>query len=293
MLKKYWSLLFMLLSVSMLTLSCGGQKSEDGSQSEEFDKAESELTDQIKDVVYDIPSPSEIPYLLEATGAEFNQALINDNNKAEQYATTNDKAALNLGVYATDIGYLSSYAKVQDALNYMQSSQKIADGLGVLGAIDPRLVSRFESNLANRDSLAYLVNDLVHSTESFLKDDNRARLAALVLTGSFLEGLYISTQLIKTYPTDILEDDERNLVLTPLIRVILEQRKSTEDLVQLLQSVDGTGDLVTDITELNRLYGELNIEEQISNNRANFVLSDKTLENITTLVAQIRGKIVS
>ena len=154
-------------------------------------------------------------------------------------------------------------------------------------------MSRFESNLANRDSLAYLVNDLVHSTESFLKDDNRARLAALVLTGSFLEGLYISTQLIKTYPTDILEDDERNLVLTPLIRVILEQRKSTEDLVQLLQSVDGTGDLVTDITELNRLYGELNIEEQISNNRANFVLSDKTLENITTLVAQIRGKIVS
>ena len=81
MLKRYWSFFFLLLLISGLAASCGGQKSEEGSDSsEEFDKAESELTEQIKDVVYDIPSPSEIPYLLEATGAEFNQALINDNS---------------------------------------------------------------------------------------------------------------------------------------------------------------------------------------------------------------------
>ena len=54
----------------------------------------------------------------------------------------------------------------------------------------------------------------------------------MVVTGSFVEGLYISTGLIKTYPKDLLPDDSRNLVLTPLMRVVLEQKKSVSDLVK-------------------------------------------------------------
>ena len=36
----------------------------------------------IQDVVYNIPSPSEIPYLFEATGAEYNQSLVNSKVKS-------------------------------------------------------------------------------------------------------------------------------------------------------------------------------------------------------------------
>ena len=68
-----------ILAAGALLSSCGGSadKSADG---KEFKDAEESLKDQIQDLVYNIPSPSEIPYLLEATGAEFNQTLINDNN---------------------------------------------------------------------------------------------------------------------------------------------------------------------------------------------------------------------
>ncbi|MGC4021305.1 MAG: hypothetical protein QM734_04860 [Cyclobacteriaceae bacterium] len=57
-----------------------------------------------------------------------------------------------------------------------------------------------------------------------MKSDNRIKPAALMITGSFVEGLYISTGVIKTYPKDILKDDDRILVLTPLIRVVLQQK---------------------------------------------------------------------
>ncbi|MTI27033.1 hypothetical protein [Fulvivirga kasyanovii] len=276
--------------------ACGSKTNEEKTDSsEEFEQAETDLKEQIQEVIYEIPSPSEIPFLLEATGAEFNQSLINDNSKADQYASRNDKAALNLGVYAADIGYLVSYDKVQEALTYMSSAKKLADNLGVTGAFDTDLIKRFESNLSRKDSLSYLLNETINKTESYLKDDDRNKLAALIITGSFVEGLYISTALIKTYPKDILPEDSRNLVLTPLIRVVLEQEKSLDDLVEMLGTVENTApidSLLKDLRALQADYDSLEIEDQIKNQRADLVLTDKTLEEITSKVAAIRSSIV-
>lgn len=280
-------------TVAMLVLgSCGGSKQE--SDSNEFEQAQESLKDQIEDVVYNIPSPTEIPYLLEATGAEFNQGLVNDRSKADQYASKNDKAALNLGVYAADIGYLSSYDKTQEAIDYLNACKSLADGLGVIGSFDMDVLKSFEANISNKDSLASLLNQTVQKTGSFLKDDSRNKLAALVVTGSFVEGLYISTGLIKSYPKNILPDDQRNLVLTPLMRVVLQQAQSVDELLKMLDTV-GTEEpvttIVTDLTALQASYRALNIEEQIKNNRADLVLTDKNLQDITNVVEKIRKDI--
>lgn len=276
--------------------SCGSeQKSSEAENAKEFEQAESDLKDQIQEVVYEIPSPSEIPFLLEATGAEYNGSLVHDNNRASEYTAINDKASLNLGVYAADIGYLVSYDKVQEALTYMSTAKKLADNLGITGSFDVSLIKRFESNLSRKDSLAYLLNSTIQDTETYLRDDERNRLASLIVAGSFIEGLYISTQLVKTYPKDILPDDSRNLVLTPLIRVILDQEKAAKDLTGLLSSLEGTepiGQLQTNLAALNASYDELNIEEQIKTNRADLILSDETLANITDVVEKMRGELV-
>ncbi len=292
---KYRSMTGKLLTLLIIIglASCGQQaaKEDTSENSEAFDQAENEVKDQIVSVVYDIPSPSEIPFLLEATGAEFNETLINDINKIEAYELTNDGAALNLGVYATDIGYLVSYEKVQEALTYMSSTKSLADHLGVSAAINVSLLERFEGNLGNKDSLAFILNEAIGETDQFLKDDNRARMAALLITGSFIEGLYVSTGLIKTYPKDLLPEDSRNLVLAPLMRVVLEQEKSLSDLLQLLETVgqaQPVGDIKGHLIELKELYTALDIEAQIQNNQSNLVLTDATMESITTKVVEIR-----
>jgi hypothetical protein len=246
-------------------------------------------------VVYSIPPPTEIPYLLEATGAEFNQALINDRSKADQYATKNDKAALNLGIYAADIGYLSSYDKTQEAIDYLNACKSLADGLGVIGTFDIEVLKSFEANISNKDSLASLLNQTVQKTGTYLKDDSRNKLAALVVTGSFVEGLYISTGVVKSYPKNILPDDQRNLILTPLIRVILKQSNSVDELLKMLsntEQADPVTTIVKDLTALQTSYKSLNIEEQIKNNRADLVLTDKNLQEITKIVEKLREDIV-
>ncbi len=293
--KKFGTIALSAIFATSL-LSCGsGDKKEADSTEEEFTKAEQEqLIEKVEEVVYNIPSPSEIPFLLESTGAEFNNAFVSDINKSSSYETTNDKAALNLGIYTTDIGYFASYEKAQDALNYLNSSRNLVDYLGLTNAFDLDFIKRFEGNLDNKDSLAYVLNEAVQRTDKFLKEDNRTHHAAYIISGSFIEGLFISTQLIKTYPKDVLPEDARNLVLTQLIRVILEQEKALTDLIKLLESLDKndiTTNLLSQLNELNGLYSELNIAEQIENNNGNLVLTDETLIGITEKVEIIRNSI--
>lgn len=274
--------------------SCGGSK-EENKNSEDFTKAEESLKEQVQEVVKNLPSPSEIPYVIQNTGAEFNPSLLNDKKKVDSYSTAKDKAALNLGVYTTDIGYLSSYDKTQDAIDYLNSAKKLADYLGVVGTFDMEVLQRFEKNISNKDSLARILDAAVQRTDTYLKDDSRNKLAALLLTGSFAEGLYISTGLIKSYPKDMLPEDARNTILTPLIQVILTQEKSVDELVKMLGTVEQTEPILTitkDLTSLQASYKALNIEEQIKNNNSKLILTDKNLVEITNIAERMRKFIV-
>ncbi|HEY9006792.1 hypothetical protein [Ohtaekwangia sp.] len=271
--------------------SCGSSSSDKDKNAADFQAAEDSLKQQIEEVVYNIPSPSEIPYLLQATGAEFNESLVNSRTKIDQYASRTDKAALNLGVYAADIGYLTSYDKTQEAIDYLNSCKTLADNLGVIGSFDTEILQKFETNIGNKDSLTHLLDRTIKKTENFLKDDSRNKLSSLVVAGSFIEGLYISTGLIKTYPKNLLPDDHRIAVLTPLMRVVLEQKKSVSELLKMLKTVEQTEpvtSMVADLTALDTAYNALNIEEQIKNNRGDLVLSDKNLEEITKVVEKLR-----
>jgi len=281
-------------SVAIGMTSCGPSNNKDNSKA--FDEANEEsLKQQIEEVVYNIPSPSEIPYLLQATGAEFNEGLLNSRTKVDQYATRTDKAALNLGIYAADIGYLSSYDKSQEAIDYLGSCKTLADQLGVIGSFDVEILKRFEANISNKDSLTHLLDQTIKKTENFLKDDSRNKLSSLIVAGSFIEGLHISTGLINSYPKNLLPDDKRIQVLTPLMRVVLQQKKSVGELLKMLQTVEQTDPvtaIVADLSELDKAYAALNIEEQIKQNRGDLVLSDKNLQEVSAIVERMRNGIV-
>jgi hypothetical protein len=285
---------FSTILIATFLTACGPSGNKE-KNSDEFKAAEESLHQQIEEVIYNIPSPTEIPYVLQATGAEYNASLLNPIAKVDKYAGRLDKAALNLGVYTADIGYLTSYEKTQEAIDYLNACKSLADNLGVIGAFDLEVLKRFEANISNKDSLAVLLKETVDQTEKFLKDDSRNKLAALVVAGSFVEGLYISTGLINSYPRNILPDDARNLILTPIIQVVLKQKNSVSDLLKMLSAVEQTepvAGMVTDLQELEKAYAAVNIDDQIKKNRADLILSDKNLAQISTVVSKMRKTIV-
>lgn len=286
--------ILVLLMATAILASCSKSGENQEENAREFDEASESLNEQIEEFTYNIPPPSEIPYLLQATGAEFNQSLVNSREKVDQYTSQNDKAALNLGVYAADIGYLTSYDKTQEAIDYLTACKTLSDDLGLIGTFDAELLEKFEKNISNKDSLTRLLDRTIKDSREYLRDDSRNKLSSLVIAGSFIEGLYIATGLIKSYPKNILPEDNRNLVLTPLMRVVLEQKTSVSEMVKMLEDAEQTETIAAikeDFKELEQTYQNLNIEEQIKNNRADLVLSDKNLEGITTIVEKIRKRV--
>ena len=289
----------LLICVSLSALiaiglaSCGPSPRDQDKNSTDLDKTDS-LKGQIDELLHSMPPPSEIPYLLQGTGAEFNESLINPREKADQYASMTNKAALNLGVYAADIGYLVSYEKTQEAIDYLNSAKALADGLGIIGTFDLAVLEQFEKNIANKDSVTRLLDSQVQKTQQYLNDDNRNKLSAMVVAGSFIEGLSISTGVVKTYPKDLLPNDAKNLILTPIIQLVLKQKQSVSQLLKMLSAVEQdeniTG-LVTDLKALEGEYAAINIDEQIKANKANLVLSDKNLIEITNIVEKLRKQI--
>ena len=283
----------LIFGFGLILSACGGKPETTTDASDEFAAAESQITDNITTVVYDIPPPSQIPGLLERSGVEYNFELLNEESKADSYTSSSDKAALNLGVYASDVGYLIAYEKVQEALNYMGTSRGLAEELGLTGTFEAAVIQQFEQNLDNRDSLVLLLNNTISNSEEYLNNDKRQRTAALMLAGSLIEGLHISCQLIKTYPSD-LPDEVKNIVLSDLIRIILEQEKSVSEVAKMLHSIDQkqpVGELVTQFASLQEQYKNINISEQIANNQGSLVLSDEFLVEITSIVEDIRSTI--
>lgn len=276
--------------------ACSGDKKKEESASSEFEEASEDLKEKVERVIYNIPSPSEIPYIIESTGADFNPTIVNDDEKYQSYTTIQNKAAFNLGVYATDIGYLSSYGKTQEALNYMDVCIKLSESIGIQDAIDMEVLSRFEQNLGNQDSLADIIDQSIARSESYLEENERNNIAALIIGGTFIEGLYIATQIIDTYPKDILPDDQRMVILTPMINLLMKQEEPLGDMISLLKGVDDKGEwidaTINSLEELKETYDNFNPEEKIKSGQGNEVLNDEALQKITKQVASIRENVV-
>lgn len=286
----------LLLVLATVVGACTSEKKKEGSASSEFDAASKDLKEKVEKVIYNIPSPSEIPYIIESTGADFNPNIVNKLEKYESYSVSQHKAAFNLGVYATDIGYLSSYGKTQEALNYMDVCMKLSESIGIQDAIDLELLSRFEKNLGNPDSLADILDESIARSDEYLQQNDRNNVAALIIGGTFVEGLYVATQIISTYPKDILADDQRMVVLTPLIRLVVKQNESLQDMISLLKGIDNKDEwieaTINSLEELQESYDSFNPEEKISAGQGNEVLNDKTLQLLTKQIASIRENVV-
>lgn len=292
-------LISVFVGLSLLISSCGGggeKKEAPDSAASEFEAAKEQMASDVKKVLRDLPPPSEVPYLLMATGADYDENIVNELESAVKYQGDKAKAALNLGIYASDIAYMTSYDKSETALEYMNECQKLATPIGVADAIDLGMVARFEKNMENKDSLAIITNDIIETTEARLSELDEMESAALLLAGSWIEGIYLSTSIINNYPEN-LPDDARTLILEPIVKIVIDQKASLDDLLAVLNDVPDSpniNSIEAELQKVKHLYdGEIaEIEQKIAGNTGDFVLTPVALTNLSQEISRIRGNIV-
>lgn len=288
---------FNALVVSLATLfvlsSCGsgGNKSGDKEVALDSQSLEEDITHLVSE---DFPKPSEIPYMIMQTGAEYNETLINQRTKVDSYSEPDD-ASLNLGVFAADMGYLASYDKTQQAIDYFATCKRLADDLGILQGFDKGMVDSVESSIGNRDKLTKLLDKAVADASKYM-NEGKSKIGALIITGSFVESLYLATGIVNTYSKDAFaEKSQTMLVLTPLITNIINQEQSVKEVSAMLGKVDQTPrvtKLLQDWAELEASYSALApLKEQIAAGKKGLSFNDQTLAGISKAVDKIRSDI--
>lgn len=282
-----------ILSVlAILFTSCGGGGQKEAAKStegDEFDAAKSQTISNINQVIKDLPPPSEVPYLLMATGTDFDPSLVNSLDKLDSYSTPISTAAVNLGVYITDIGYLTSYEKAEQTINYVSACQKLSEDIGVASAMDMRLIGRFEKNLNNKDSLKVLVDEVINRTGERLNAIDRMNVAGLVLAGSYIEGIYVSTKLVANF-----DEDLPALLLEPLIKIIIDQRPAVDDLLVVMNDLgddEAIAKMTADLNKIKTIYDTdlAEVTKAISENTGDLMLTKDMLNSLTAAITEIRN----
>jgi hypothetical protein len=291
--KKLLSILFL----ATLVLSCQKSKenTEDTQASESFDKA--------RDAFFaNMLTPGEAAAALQATAAEFNANLMNDPKFSAGYATSDVKAAANLGVYLADLNYSVAYKQSANTKELFTAAQELSKAIGIEQTVLDFLMKRFNENLAHHDSANAIINDLFKKSTTGLQGTDREKLVGIAMAAYQIENLHLGVGIIESYPKDMLPDDARTQILVPVYRMVLSQQQNVENIYSFLKSIsDPTNPeknpnyayYATAFEELIALYKKLDVSEKIANNQGLELMKDSVVQELSAKINAIRNKIVS
>ncbi|MGQ9620850.1 MAG: hypothetical protein ACUVTX_07700, partial [Bacteroidales bacterium] len=244
-----------------------------------------------------LPTPLESAMLIKSAGAPFDRKYLNPIENTKLYTTIRSQA-LNLGIYTCDLSFASLYDQTQLIIDYMNAAKRMADGLGILNAINQETISKLEENINNKEVIMEIISETFLNSNSYLADNDQSAVAAIVLVGGWVEGLYISTQLV-----DLKEFNGNKLVAT-----IIDQKLSIDILINLLDSNKGNpavDELIVQMTKLKGVFDKINIKttpikteiDQTTNvtilkSQVTTDMSVDTFRELTAVVKEIRDSFV-
>ncbi len=198
-------ILIFLTALTFVLAGCG-----DGQQKKEsFDdilgdtpnidstEATQELPTEAQQVLQNISSsPVEMAALLQNAGVEFSEKYITEVQDVDRY-NTDFKRSVNLGILGADLGYLNMYKKTGPVMNNMQAIRKLSEELNVQQFFDFQTIKRLATNNENIDSLMFITLQSFNNMDTYLQQNGRSEISALIICGTWIEGMYIATQVLK------------------------------------------------------------------------------------------------
>lgn len=283
------------LLIVFLISACSSKPNTDQKKGVKWTTEEEQQTiHDIEKLMEDMPSPSLIPFNLKSISAAFDKSLVNDLAKMESYKGNNDKVALNMGVYASDISYLAAYGHEDDCIEYLKTAHEMAEFLGDSAIYSQKDLNEFKGHINNQNEgeISRILEKLFVETSVKLEEDHHLTMAGLALTGSFIEGLYQAVKTIESYPTT----DENKKKLEPLVKIVLEEEQALRDLIKVLKDLpfdDTIAEMMTELSILDRLYkGDLQEIEAMIKNDPKYIVTKDEMRDIVVEVVRIRKSIV-
>ena len=175
----------------------------------------------LENIYYSIPSPIETTVLIREGGLKFSGDLLFPKDELMPFSKKTS-AALVLGVLSTDLNYTMVYEKQKETSRLLEEVIKLAKQINLSAVINDQTKKRIDNNINNKDSMQIIISDQFWEIDNMLKENEDHDLAALLITGGWVEGIHIACglSLVDTTNKSIKE-------------IISDQKIVLENLIQL------------------------------------------------------------
>jgi len=293
---------FVTLTLLLGGCSSCGNKGVDADQ--DFEIPDSAMEAEVKfdpnvvqQLAENVASPVEIAALIKSMKVPFSRDYLASTDNVDGL-NTNFKRAIGLGIYGADLGYINMYDKTTMVLEYITAIKKLSDGLKVGQFFDFAILKRLATNKENIDSLMRISTANFNAIDAYLKETNRSSLSCVIVSGVWIEGLYLSSQVAASIESKKMNES------------IGEQKINFSTLYQMLtlyKKDPNITELVEDFKELKAIYDEITISYEvgepdmveengvitfIQNDKSNVNITDDQLKRIKAAITKVRNKLI-
>lgn len=288
----------LLVLLPLFIYSCGGSSNKDKNAAlrDSFKPDTVSYLIKYDNTLFPLPSPYQVMFLIKQHNIPFNESLA---NKTENYAryTTTFKKALNLGVYGTNLSYTNIYDRTQNSIQYLATIKKATQDLNITQAFSADFFSSLQKNIGIRDSILFHLSRAYRKSHGYLNENDRAEIGALIITGGWVESMYILTRLAKSSPNRELINriGQQKFPIANIIEILTpyyyksgDFAKLTDMFIELANEFDGV------IYTYSYKEPKIDVENKIIyiNSQSRVVMSEFHLEAITKRIEAIRNYII-
>lgn len=192
-------LYFILILLIPITFSCKQGLKEKNSFVPSFSTYGNDSTGNEarskNEIFYGILTPVEICSIFDRLGIPYDNAALNPTSNRDQYLSSS-KASINTGVYGVDFGYLKVFGIGQQLIDYMVTIREMSNKLGIPDNYLTEPIKRVQNDIAEPDTLTFLMNNAFFKMETHLREGGRESSAGLMVMGGWVEAMFIATQLV-------------------------------------------------------------------------------------------------
>ncbi len=246
---------------------------------------------------YLIPSPEELFRFIHDGNLKFSQSILNPVNNLNNYIGTRAKE-LNFGIYSADLAYVASFNKYQQSIDYLGVVRTLSDEIGIASIFDKNLVGRIENITEDKDSLLKVTNDTYLSIVSHLEDVQREESLAQIVTGGWVESIYVVVNLMDSYKAN-----------PKIISLLASQKGIVANLIMYLKQRQKDSNIqstLTDLQPIAKFYESLKTKKQdnaknekngtktekiIVGGSQEVVMDEKQFEVLKNEITKLRNKI--
>lgn len=252
----------------LLFAGCGAKKVKDA---ENIEVTKEEAFQSVTS--YPIPTSFELIQLISKAGASYIISICNPVENMNKYLTEKEKC-INLGIYGADLAYATTYQMTQEIMSYLDVTKKLVENLNISIGFNKQLAERVEKNIGNKDSLIMIITNSYYDTYKYLVQNGKDNQSLIVIAGSWIEGLYITSQIAMT------SRDNKDFVA-----IMADQKTALSTIMELLKARSGDADVDSVIALLKPI---VEVYDKVEGN----TLTAAQLEKITNVITEIRTSVI-